>query len=165
LDYPAAEQLRRWFGDSVAYANQVSNASVAGALLRAGRSGGALVSTSRYEAAPFIALEALAVGCPVVVPAISGYASLLETGHATSYASLAGLLEVVKRRSFGDARQGVPADLTAETMVTRYLGLYANVGTHNDDVDARAQMARSTARVLSRPRARALRSAVQRKHG
>lgn len=160
-DHPVAEELWRAFDGRVEYANQVSRATVSGALARAGRSGGAMVSTSRYEAAPFIALEALAVDCPVVTPMISGYSTLLEAHYATGYETLAGLLDVMEKRSFVHARNGVPAHLTAEHMVTRYLDLYSTLRGH-DDVRLPARLNRISARCLSDPRVRAVRSLLRR---
>ena len=157
---PADEQLRRWFGDAVRYANQVPMPQVLGALRRAGETGGALVSTSRVEGAPFIALEALALGCPIVAPPIAGYERLLELGSATTYESLEDLLRVLGDGIFGGAAVALPEELTAERMVDAYLALYAELAS--DEVDDWAVRGRRTlARVASHPAAQAVRSGLR----
>jgi len=46
-----------------------------------GRSGGALLLTSRFDSTPLVILEALACGCPVIAPRVGGIPEMLADGE------------------------------------------------------------------------------------
>ena len=127
VHYPAEVQLYRWFGGHVKYFNHLPHMQVAGLLAHAGARGGAFISTSRIEAAPMIALEALAVGCPVVTPLISGYEALRELRAVTTYQSPEDLIAVLTNQRHLSVHYELPPSLDASTMVRSYEDLYAEI--------------------------------------
>jgi glycosyltransferase involved in cell wall biosynthesis len=155
-EYPVGDQIRRWFGSDVQYANQVHNEVVLRALADAATSGGAFVSTSRKEAHPFIALEAAALGCPIVAPAIPAFVPFEDRGLASTYTSLAGLLNILEQRSF-HAPASVPAEWTARAMTDSYVRIYEDLlgnprQSRPTDVPARLLLRLASSTVIRRPR-------------
>lgn len=163
-DFPAEQQLRRWFGEGVHYENQVPGPVLAGALSRAGQNGGVLVSSSRTEATPFVELEALALGTPVVAPRIPPFERLISAGHATGYTTVASLVEVLRQRTFETAFSALPSDASADIMVDAYIALYAAAGRATSS-DARSRGLRAPARSAVSRKADVVLSFLQKARG
>jgi glycosyltransferase involved in cell wall biosynthesis len=102
-----------------------------------GRSGGCLVSTSRFDAAPLVILEALACGCPVVAPRVGGIPEMLSGGRwgalyepGTSPHEVATLVRRLRdgseRATYLDrAASELPDTFSIQVMVARLLRVYA----------------------------------------
>lgn len=87
-------------GGRVRHLGFQSPETVADLLRQAGSSGGALVSTSRYEGFPVTVLDAMACACPVVAPAVPGMSHLVDGTNAVIFERAGGstaLVEAVGR--------------------------------------------------------------------
>lgn len=113
----------------------ISPSEVATAYWTAASSGGALVSTSRWEGFPLAVVEAMACGCPVVAPAIPGHEHLVDGRNAVVYdrtAGAIGVTEAVERLRDPAVRRSVTVQAqdqarerwTSRAMANAYLELY-----------------------------------------
>ena len=95
-----------------------------------------LLMTSRFEGVPYVAYEAMAMGVPVVAPALAGNVELLgddggaliePRDDADAYArALAGLAtDAARRRAIGErSRARTLGELSVTTMARRHEALY-----------------------------------------
>jgi L-malate glycosyltransferase len=99
----------------------------------------ALIFASEHEGLPMSALEALALGVPVISPALGGLSDLIrqaETGCISSSAEPAVLADAVRSSTNGN-RQGqsaLPPQYTIEHSCHRHIQLYRSSGKHETNV-------------------------------
>jgi GT2 family glycosyltransferase/glycosyltransferase involved in cell wall biosynthesis len=120
-----------------------------------GSSGGVLLSTSSYDAAPLTLLEGLACGCLVVAPIVGGIPEMLGEGRwgvlydgdaapGEVAALVTHLAESNRRQScLGLAEAEMPRTFSLEDMLRRLLGAYSNaidrpVAPAEGDLDRRS---------------------------
>jgi glycosyltransferase involved in cell wall biosynthesis len=104
---PDATALKARLSPRVRHRALLDPGEVADVYRAAAASGGAFVSTSRWEGFPFAAVEAMACGCPVVAPRIPGHGHLVDEVHAIIYdraAGASGAIDALRRLDDGALR-------------------------------------------------------------
>ncbi|MEV0343857.1 glycosyltransferase family 4 protein [Nocardia sp. NPDC050713] len=100
--------------------------------------GGALISTSRSEGHPMVMLEAMASGCPVIVPDSPGFGMVTDGVNGLKYSRREAFSEIPRcLRELGDARirerivagalASVAGDVHPHRMVEAYLRVYRSL--------------------------------------
>ncbi|MGW6425544.1 glycosyltransferase family 4 protein [Nocardia sp. NPDC055053] len=100
--------------------------------------GGALISTSRSEGHPMVMLEAMASGCPVIVPDSAGFDMVTDGVNGLKYRRRAAFSEISRcLRELGDTRirerivagalASVAGDRHPDRMVEAYLRMYRSL--------------------------------------
>lgn len=93
---PEGINLEDWFGNRVRYFRGLNRAAIAEFFGDVARSGGAVVSTSRFEGLPLALIEAIATGCPVIAPRVPGHEWINEDAIGLMYDRSAGIGAIVE---------------------------------------------------------------------
>lgn len=128
-------ELSTWLGPTATYYHAVASETVRSLYWDAAASGGAVVSTSRFEGLPFALLEAAACGTPVIAPAVAGMEYLTDGETALLYERTRGLSAIesclsalrypaTRQRVAEQARQLVATNHSADAMAASYLCAY-----------------------------------------
>jgi glycosyltransferase involved in cell wall biosynthesis len=124
-----------WFGERLTCFHGLDLDSMPAFYRSVERSGGAVLMTSRHEAAPLVLLEAWAAGCPTIVPDAPGFQEAIEGRASAAYSltdGLPGLIACVGRlrddryraQLVDTAGQLVDKDHRLELMGSGYIDLY-----------------------------------------
>jgi len=133
------DRLADWFGDRVRYVQRLPYDKLPDFYRAVAASGGALVSTSAWEAQAFTVLEAWACGCPTIVPRAKGFEHVERFQAGLIYNRCDALEQIVgsilpmlrdrelRSRLTSRAREVVEQEFTLDRMGGRYLSLYRQV--------------------------------------
>ena len=132
------KRLPKWFGSRIKYTHKMPYSQVADFYRTVAASGGAVISTSGWEAMAFAILEAWACGCPTIVPRARGFehcekyeASLVydQENALSQIVDLLPQLQSPARRAelIEKGYQAIAQEFSGEHMAESYLGLYQTI--------------------------------------
>lgn len=128
-------ELELWLGERAAYCHRLSPSQLRDVYADVAASGGAVISTSRFEGLPFALVEAAACGTPVIAPRVPGMEYLTDGETALLYErsdGLSGVAGALRRLADPMVRErisrgglGLVAErFSAQTMSASYLEAY-----------------------------------------
>lgn len=134
-DNPSDGTACQWLSGRVRHLPRQPTAELVGWYASVRASGGAVVSTSRFEGMSLALIEAAACGCPVIAPRVPGTDHLIDDRTAYLYDrsdGVAGLDACIRRLADVERRQQIAATALAEVraehdvrvMASRYLAAY-----------------------------------------
>lgn len=128
--------LSQWLGDACRTFHKLSPRRLAEVYRGAARAGGCLLSTSNYEPFGLVVAEAMACGCPVIVPSVGGLIEIVTDETTGSVYERKGGLPAVREKILGtcdvnkraiviaNALEAVRSRFALDRMVTEYEELY-----------------------------------------
>ena len=132
------KRLPKWFGTRIKYTRKMPYSQVADFYRTVAASGGAVISTSGWEAMAFAILEAWACGCPTIVPRAKGFEHCEKYKASLIYDqedALSQILELVSQLHNSARREeliqkgyeAIAQEFSGEHMAESYLKLYETV--------------------------------------